>query len=79
MKGEWEVLRAGRSRHNGGQQNPGRPRLDENRTAACKGGKIAGDAKKDDLEKETGKRIATSENYLSLTESAKRTERRYER
>jgi hypothetical protein len=35
----------------------------ENKTAAKKGGKIAGDARKK-LEIETGKKVVSSENYL---------------
>ncbi len=43
----------------------------ENRVAARKGGKIAGDAR-DKLEIETGDRIVTQENYLVEPESKKR-------
>ncbi|PIW98338.1 MAG: phage antirepressor protein [Ignavibacteria bacterium CG_4_8_14_3_um_filter_37_9] len=43
----------------------------ENKTAAKKGGKIAGDARVA-LEKETGKSIVTEENYLQLAEKKKR-------
>jgi len=43
----------------------------ENKTAAKKGGKIAGDARVA-LEKETGKSIVTEENYLQLSEKKKR-------
>jgi len=42
-----------------------------NKTAAKKGGKIAGDARVA-LEKETGKSIVTEENYLQLAEKKKR-------
>jgi len=42
-----------------------------NKTAAKKGGKIAGDARVA-LEKETGKSIVTEENYLQLSEKKKR-------
>ncbi len=43
----------------------------ENKTAANKGGKIAGDARIA-LEKETGKNIVSKENYLQLSEKKKR-------
>ena len=43
----------------------------ENKTAAKKGGKIAGDARVA-LEKETGKNIVSKENYLQLSEKNKR-------
>jgi DNA-damage-inducible protein D len=43
--------------------------FDENKTAARKGGRIAGDARKD-LEKETRKKVTTSENYLSISQKA---------
>ncbi len=43
----------------------------ENKTAAKKGGKIAGDARIA-LEKETGKKVVSEENYLQLTEKKKR-------
>ncbi len=43
----------------------------ENKTAAKKGGKIAGDAR-EALEKETGKKVVSKENYLQLTEKKKR-------
>jgi hypothetical protein len=45
--------------------------FDENRTAARKGGRIAGDAL-ENLEKETKKKVVTSENYLNEPESRKR-------
>lgn len=45
--------------------------FDENRTAARKGGRIAGDAR-EKLEKETRKRVVSSENYLKEPESRKR-------
>lgn len=45
--------------------------FDENRTAARKGGRIAGDARKE-LETETKKKVTTSENYLEITEKAKK-------
>lgn len=43
----------------------------ENKVAAHKGGRIAGDAR-ERLEKETGAQVVTSENYLSEPESRKR-------
>jgi len=43
----------------------------ENKTAAKKGGKIAGDAR-EALEKETGKKVVSEENYLQLSEKKKR-------
>jgi DNA-damage-inducible protein D len=45
--------------------------FDENRTAARKGGRIAGDARKE-LETETKKKVATSENYLKITQKEKK-------
>lgn len=45
--------------------------FDENRTAARKGGKIAGDAR-EKLEKETKKMVVSKENYLSALEKRKR-------
>lgn len=45
--------------------------FDENKTAAKKGGKIAGDAR-GALEKKSGKRVVSKENYLQLTEKKKR-------
>lgn len=39
----------------------------ENKVAACAGGKIAGNARKE-LEKESGKKVSTSNNYLELTQ-----------
>jgi len=49
--------------------------FDENRTTAKKGGRIAGDARKK-LEKETKKKVVSSENYLTVPESRKRLERK---
>lgn len=46
--------------------------MNENRDAAHRGGKIAGDARRN-LEEQTGRRVSTSENYKGLTE--KNTER----
>jgi len=45
--------------------------FDENKIAAKKGGKIAGDARVA-LEKETGKKVVSEENYLQLIEKQKR-------
>ncbi len=45
--------------------------FDENKTAARKGGKIAGDAR-ENLEIETGKKVISRENYLAEPESVKR-------
>lgn len=45
--------------------------FDENKTAAKKGGKIAGDAR-EALEKETGKKVVSKENYLQLSEKKNR-------
>ncbi len=45
--------------------------FDENKTAAHKGGRIAGDARTK-LEQETGRRVSSRENYLLETEGTKR-------
>ncbi len=45
--------------------------FDESKTAARKGGEVAGTARKD-LEKKTGKRVVSPENYLAEPESWKR-------
>jgi hypothetical protein len=45
--------------------------FEENKTAAKKGGKVAGDARKA-LELETGNNVVTNENYLSEPEADKR-------
>ena len=45
--------------------------FEENKEAAGRGGKIAGDARKN-LEIETGKKVSTSENYLTEPESIKK-------
>ena len=47
----------------------------ENKRAARKGGRIAGEAR-EKLEAETGDRVSTSENYLDAPESQKRLKRR---
>lgn len=49
--------------------------FDENRTAARKGGKIAGDAR-ENLEKETKRMVVSKENYLSAPEKRKRLEKK---
>lgn len=49
--------------------------FDENRAAARKGGCIAGDAR-EKLEKETKKKAASSENYLTEPESRERLEKK---
>lgn len=46
----------------------------ENRRAAQKGGGVAGKARRD-LEKKTGKRVVSGENYLTEPEKIKRLER----
>jgi hypothetical protein len=45
--------------------------FDENKTAARKGGKIAGDAR-EELELESGGKVVNSGNYLNEPESRKR-------
>ena len=47
----------------------------ENRIAAHKGGKISGDAR-ENLERETGEKVANQENYLTEPESKKRLARK---
>jgi hypothetical protein len=49
--------------------------LDENRTAARKGGRIAGDAR-EELEKETKKMVVSRDNYLEAPEKRKRLEKK---
>lgn len=49
--------------------------FDENRTAARKGGHIAGDAR-EKLEKETKKMVVSKDNYLAAPEKRKRLEKR---
>ncbi|MEE9911027.1 MAG: Bro-N domain-containing protein [Deltaproteobacteria bacterium] len=49
--------------------------FDENRTAARKGGKIAGDAR-ENLEKETKRMVVSKENYLDAPEKRKRLEKK---
>ena len=45
--------------------------FNENKDTARRGGKIAGDARKK-LEKESGRKVITSENYLEQPEIVKR-------
>ncbi|MEK6921451.1 MAG: phage antirepressor protein, partial [Nanoarchaeota archaeon] len=47
----------------------------QNKTAAQKGGKIAGNARKN-LELETKKNVVTSENYLTVPEKIKKVEKK---
>ncbi|HOT76365.1 MAG TPA: Bro-N domain-containing protein [Candidatus Wallbacteria bacterium] len=49
--------------------------FEENRTAARKGGGIAGNARKK-LEKESGRKVVTGENYLDAPEKVKRLKRK---
>ncbi len=49
--------------------------FEENRTAARKGGGIAGNARKK-LEKESGRKVVTKENYLDAPEKVKRLKRK---
>jgi|SRR5208283_3448528 len=49
--------------------------FDENRTAARKGGRIAGDAR-EKLEKETKKMVVSRNNYLGVPEKGKRLEKK---
>jgi DNA-damage-inducible protein D len=49
--------------------------FDENRTAARKGGRIAGNAR-ENLEKETKRMVVSKENYLSAPEKRKRLEKK---
>ncbi|MFO7448229.1 MAG: BRO family protein [Ignavibacteriaceae bacterium] len=45
--------------------------FDKNKNSAKKGGKIAGDAR-EALEKETGRKVVSKDNYLQLTEKQKK-------
>ncbi len=45
--------------------------FDENRDPVQRGGKISGDARKD-LEKESGKKVSTKENYLLKSQKQKK-------
>lgn len=49
--------------------------FEENKTAARKGGNIAGNARKK-LEKESGRKVVTKENYLDAPEKVKRLKRK---
>ncbi|EKD69489.1 MAG: prophage antirepressor [uncultured bacterium] len=49
--------------------------FEENRTAARKGGNIAGNARKK-IEKESGRKVVTKENYLDAPEKMKRLKRK---
>jgi DNA-damage-inducible protein D len=46
----------------------------QNRQAAHSGGKVAGNARRE-LEKKSGRKVVTNENYLELTQSAKKAKR----
>ncbi len=45
--------------------------LPENKQAARKGGSVAGSARRD-LEKKSGRKVVTKENFLALTQSVKK-------
>ena len=45
--------------------------FNENKKAAKSGGKVAGNARRD-LEKKSGKKVSTKENFKQLTEKEKR-------
>ena len=49
--------------------------FDENRDAAYKGGKIAGDAR-EQLEKKSGRKVVPEDNYLDMAEKQKRLEKK---
>ncbi|MCG8338712.1 MAG: Bro-N domain-containing protein [Proteobacteria bacterium] len=66
MLGEAATTEIARSRDSQG--------FPENKAAAQKGGKIAGDAR-ENLEQETGENVVSEENYLSESESRKRLKR----
>ena len=46
----------------------------ENKQAARAGGEVAGKARKD-LERKSGRKVVTSENYLALTQGEKKKQR----
>ena len=46
----------------------------QNKQAARSGGKVAGNARRE-LEKKSGRKVVTSENYLALTQAAKKAKR----
>ncbi len=48
--------------------------LPQNRQAAHAGGKVAGNARRE-LEKKSGRKVVTSENYLTLAQAAKKAKR----
>ena len=48
--------------------------FEPNHQAANDGGKVAGNARRE-LEKQSGRKVVTSENYLALTQSAKKAKR----
>jgi hypothetical protein len=52
-------------------RNKGAQGFPENKTAAKEGGSVAGRARKD-LEKKSGRKVVTNQNYKSLTEKQKR-------
>ena len=52
-------------------QNKNVQGFDENKLAVREGGSVAGRARKD-LEKKSGKKVSTKENYLQTPESKKR-------
>jgi len=41
--------------------------FEQNKSAACEGGEVAGNARKD-LEARTGKKVITKQNYLELSQ-----------
>ncbi len=55
----------------GNRQEERRPGFIPNKTAAKEGGTVAGNARRD-LEKKTGAKISTSENYKELPKIARR-------
>lgn len=46
----------------------------QNRRAARSGGTVAGNARRE-LERKSGRKVVTSDNYLALTQSAKKAQR----
>jgi len=46
----------------------------QNKQAACSGGKVAGNARRE-LEKKSGRKVVTSENYIALSQSTKKAQR----
>ena len=49
--------------------------FEENKIAAREGGEVAGDARRD-LERKSGRKISTRENYLGLTQSTTKGQRK---